>query len=185
MSNKHTYTSQITERHEYESQIKNSHSFFSIIRNSHFYESIIDGISTIASNSWFAKFIQTNRITISKTNLAMKFKARFYQASSMRISNTAVSLSQLLKPVFKQYNNISARMNIFMRMGNLKIVSYNNIIARMTDQVNIKSVKMIVEPVVIKADMTVKKYYLLSDWDSSSLSTLDTMNLSDMDYQIV
>lgn len=183
MDNNHNVDSQINDTHNFESKINNSHSFASIIINSRIYEIVVSNFAS--TNSWFAKFINNNIITNTPIKSIGNLSGHFISNSIMTVVNTVTNLTGVLSANFIETNTIKAVIKSSQNMGNAIIILTDNIVARMSSLFRVTTTNRISSQNIITASLVGYKYYLLSDWDASYLSTLDSMNLQDMDYQIV
>ena|ERR1035437_3160620 len=179
----HIFNSNLTKQTNLESTINNKKSFISTIISKINFESMLDGFTP--SYTWLAKFIQNNTITVSKINLLISGHANFISGSlNILVDNAKITLNSNPTARFIQNNIINAVMSMIKSAGNATFRNISNIYTRLIDKVFVNSVS-ISSNEIITVTIVAKKYYLVSDWDASLLSDLDSMNLLDMDYQVV
>ena len=182
MDNNHNFDSQVTSTHSFESKINNSHSFASKIINSKLYEVIVSSFTS--TNSWFAKFINNNVIINSSIQSTGNLLGHFISNSIITVKSL-MNITGIFTVKFVESNTIKAIIKSSQNMGTATIILVDNIVARISSLFRITTTNKIIAQNNINVTLVGKKYYLLSDWDASYLSALDSMNLQDMDYQIV
>lgn len=177
------FDSNLAEKHEIESKIINQHSFSSSILNSYVFESIVDGF--LVSATWFIKFASNTGINISSVKTISRGVAQFATTTGMAVDRLLVSVGIRPRAEFITTTAISVIMSAIQRAGLVNFSSPSNFEVRMRDLVKVNSVNTFLTATNLQVDATANQYYLVSDWDASLLSTLDTMMLSEMDSQIV
>jgi hypothetical protein len=183
MSNKHNFTSSVSQVINLESKINYIKNFTSTIISSQIFTSILNGLTP--SLTWIVKFISNQNISVNKVNTRIKIYAHFVSGNlNIAISDVLILLDFRLRPFFVQNSTIQAIMTMSQKMANVIIYNSSSIYTRIRERLNIKSTQFdTLES--MSASITARKYYLLSDWDSYLLSDLDSMTLQDMDYQVV
>jgi hypothetical protein len=183
MSNKHQYSSDVTETHQFTSKLNNIHSFASDITNSRIYNIIVSAFT--ASTSLFVKVVNNNIVTIKPIRSVAHLSINVVNNNIVTFNNAIAKYSSHLSVNVVNNNIVTTIIKSFSHMNNVAVVLSNNVTARIGSTGHIKNVNTIASHNIVTATITGKKYYLLSDWDGNNLNTLDSMNLSAMDYQIV
>lgn len=177
------FDSSLAEKHEIESKIENQHSFSSTLLNSHAFESIVDGF--LVSATWFIKFASSTGINISSVKTISRSLAQFTTVTGMAVDRLLVNVGIRPRVEFITATAISVIMSAIQKMGLVNFSSPSNFEVRMRDLVKVNSVNIFLTTTDFQTTATANQYYLVSDWDASLLSTLDTMLLSELDSQIV
>ena len=194
MSNQHSFDSTIIQKHEIDSIIENKHSFVSSLIKSHAFESIVNGFrSSLVWDQplgkyfayWSEKFITNTNIAVTTIKIRTRIFSEFSSSVGMTVNRLLISTEIRPRAEFISYTAISAIMKIVQKMGLATFSSPSILEIRMRDTVKVKVVNRSLSATTFEAVITAKDYYLVSEWDSSLLSALDTKTLAEMDYQIV
>lgn len=181
MSNKHSFSSYIRNSRMFNSFIDSSHSFNSYIRNSHSFGVITGEIET--ATSWFVDIHNKFEIGFSQISL------RFNLISNISIKNITLGFtSSLIKltqsmsvPISIKAPIINAIMKMSQNMGVANIIIPNDITVSMNQNLILGSPNITLASVYMVPTITCEQYYMLSYFDGSLLSDLDSKMLSEMD----
>jgi len=139
--------------------------------------------SSITSRSYFRQY---NTINIGTFLFGSNASAIIIiEPVIISASFGGISLRTSMSGSFLQYNNISAAPLLNQIAGSALFVQNNTINAYPVMYANIPNTFISTGSIFISACPIALKYYMLSDWDGSSLSSLDSLTLQQMDYQIV
>jgi hypothetical protein len=166
----HNFDSKIDNQHSFESKIDNLHRFDSIINIIRYFESIVDA-GYFNSDFWKADFGSAINIVVGTIHSSTRISTPVSIGPiSFVVNRLLVELKTNQKAEFISTHTIFAILKMATRIG---AVGFQT------------SVPSTIPQITMVASPTFRKYYMLDDWDAELLSTLDTMNLSAMDYQTV
>ena len=183
MTSKHQYSSDVTETHSFTSKLNNQHSFLTDVTNTRIFNIIVDAFKS--TNTLFAKFTNQNIVTINPIHSIGHLTASFISNNIVTVTQTISNLSGHLSANVINNNIVTAIIKSFRHMDSVTSTMANNLTIKIKGTIHVKNVNTSIDANIVTATIIGRKYYLLSDWDGSNLSTLDSMNLSAMDYQIV
>ena len=151
------------------------------------YDLIVDGFgATLASHTYFRQF---NTITISGISLRSTNSASFIiEPVIISASPNGINIGTTLTGSFLQYNRImipTTQPLLFQNGSSAIFNQYNTITAYPNVIINASNIFISTGSVFISASPLAYQYYLLSYFDGSLVSTLDSLNLSEMDYRRV
>ena len=185
MSNKHSFNSYIRNSRMFTSLISRSHSFNSYIRNSHSFGIITVEIET--ATSWFIDI--HNKFEMGFSQIALRFNL----ISNVSVKNITLGFtSSLIKltqsmsvPISIKAPIINAIMKMSQNMGIANVIIPNAITASMNQNMTLGNPNITLASVYIVPTITCEQYYMVSYFDGSLLSDLDSILLSDMDIVTV
>jgi hypothetical protein len=165
------------------SKNNNIHSFSPPVVLQRFFSLIINGYATAATRQ--VQLSSNLTIRINSITKKVKSLANLAITSTISVNNSLISLvfRRPVRIVMSNFMAITPRLKQRVAgiglYGNTKIEIGPRIIQRITSTNNI------VINTQIQITPTRLQYYLLSDWSGSNLSSLDGMNLSDLDYKVL
>jgi hypothetical protein len=180
----YNYNSTIVERHDFNSTIKKISNYDSILVYKRYFNSSMDGFAQ--TNTYYVKFIQPSVLNISGISFARSASAIF-SASPMNftVNSNLMSLSNSSSAIFIQNSRMGSNARTDVSISGITFNQGSNFTLTTNNQLNINSFVFNSSSIVFSACPVVADYYLLSDWDASNLSDLDTKTLQEMDYQSV
>jgi hypothetical protein len=142
--------------------------------------------STLASRTYFRQF---NTITMSGISFKNSSSASFIiEPTIITASLSGIKIKTILTGSFLQYNTITTLItqpSLSQRGGSAIFKEYNTMTIYPNIYINVSSIFISTGSIFISSSPVSQKYYVLSDWDGSNLSALDSKTLIQMDYQIV
>lgn len=180
MSKQHNFRSNIIDRHNFNSTIDKNHNFTSTILDSFRFRSVIENISTNIS-----RLINVSQdITFSIQNIYYSKQAIINLAIgkiNVEVSRIISNLQLNLNANFSQSININSVPKLFQEIRSVTCQLSNTISANMILKqsailnLSLNDINIIVNP-------TYNQHHLVSDWDASLLSEMDSLTLSELDY---
>ena len=183
MTNQYSFDSSIVENYNFDSTIKKNHNFNSCIVKNENYNIVIDNV--LQTDSWFIQFLQINGLSIDFPSINISSEIIFESNSEVSIIQDDISINELLEIHFAQENIVRFTPYLELDMGSITFNSYNTMEALVLNFMGGNTIVISIPQVSIDFDVTQHKYYMLSDWDSSLLSDLDSKNLIEMDYEVL
>jgi hypothetical protein len=175
------FNSTIEDKENLESKIITNHSFISSLKDKFYFYSIISGIY---AEIFKVKFNSISSMVINTISSLVNINSSFISNSTMRITQSLLSISSNPNIVFISVSAISARMRALLLGGNVNFQSVSGMIVTMK-----QNIKAYAETIIYTSSMVVspnyKKYAVLSFYDPNLLSSLDSNLLQDMDYTVV
>jgi hypothetical protein len=140
--------------------------------------------TTLTSRSYFKQY---NTITVGGYSFRNSLSASvIIEPVIIATDFYKTFLKTIITGSFLQYNNISVRQPNISRIGGSAIFLQTNTITAFANSViNVGNVFISTGSISISASPIAYQYYLLSYFDGSALSNLDSLTLSQMDYKRV
>jgi hypothetical protein len=183
--NKINFDSKITETINIDSIIRYNYDFNSVILSNLYFNSVIDTFTP--SDTQRARFysnstMKVNSFNSSVTALPSQFPVTFVSdGDHIDIDSDLIQMYKSYHANFVHENKITATIHIDKNMGNVAFTGVSKIAIAMNNSKNIGSVTVRSNSGMSASAIT-NQYYMLSHWDGYSVSALDLMNLSQMDY---
>lgn len=183
MTNQHNFDSSIGENYNFDSTIERYHNFNSYITKDENYNLVIDNI--LQTDSWFIQFLQNNELSINFPSINISSEIIFNSDNNISIVQDYINTNEQISVSFVQENTIEFIQSLELDMGSITFNSANTIEILFLNSIDGNTLVISIPQVDIDFDVTQHKYYMLSDWDASLLSDLDSKNLVEMDYEVV
>ena len=180
----------MTNRHDFESIKRNStdlevvssnqRNFESTITNRNFFEVIVSQ-EVNTSDSWRIDFVQSTQLIAVLSSQ----REDYMEIASSTAIELGMTLNQLMSVQFALENNLEIMIDFNGDMQNIEFISTSGFENLLRQKLNIYFVDEVQENLAIEIVPIYKHYFLLDNFSGSTLSTLDTMDLVDMDYEII
>ena len=183
-NNEHSFSSNTTPSQSFFSKVGTPKTFFSTITKQQWFESTIVGFTK--TTSWLATFTADSAISIP-TIMGNFFgvTASFSGSVVTSVNRTDTIITHKPQTTIHSFVPIVARINEIKNMGVATFQSISSMVVNSLENIPLFGVLFSNGNLPITATATVVKMYVVSDWDSSLLSVLDSKTLNEMDYQVL